>query len=87
MPVQPTELILSQLCYTWQGKMLLLASLENSFWTIQIPFSKEVKHWALGISVFLFLIAICILIWQIQRYCTQLTAPQHAGTFDWKPHN
>ncbi|KAM9481255.1 synaptotagmin-2 [Clarias gariepinus] len=58
--------------------MLLSASLENSFWTIQIPFSEEVKHWALGISVFLFLIAICILIWQIQRYCTQLTAPQHA---------
>ncbi|XP_026783526.2 synaptotagmin-2 [Pangasianodon hypophthalmus] len=57
--------------------MLLPATLENSLWDIRIPFSEKVKYWALGISVFLFLIAICILIWQIYRYWTQLTASKH----------
>ncbi|XP_047010937.1 synaptotagmin-2 [Ictalurus punctatus] len=57
--------------------MLLPATLGNSWWDIRIPFSEEVKYWALGMSVFLFLIAICILIWQTHRYCTQLTASKH----------
>ncbi|KAI5098221.1 synaptotagmin-1 isoform X1, partial [Silurus meridionalis] len=62
----------------WQRKMLLSTALQKSLWGIRIPFSEEVKHLALAISLFLFLISICILIWQIHRYCTQQTASKHA---------
>ncbi|XP_027017077.1 synaptotagmin-2 [Tachysurus fulvidraco] len=57
--------------------MFLSATSGNSIWNIRIPFSEEAKYWALGTSVFLFLIAICIMIWQIHRYCTQLTGSRH----------
>ncbi|KAI4875798.1 hypothetical protein NFI96_017135, partial [Prochilodus magdalenae] len=55
---------------TWQGNMSFPASLENSFWEIHIPLSQEVKYSILGISVTLLFVALCILIWQIYRYCT-----------------
>lgn len=67
--------------------MFLSATSGSSIWNIQIPFSEEAKYWALGTSVFLFLIAICIMIWQILRYCTQLTGSRHTGMFHCKRHN
>ncbi|XP_036441274.1 synaptotagmin-2 [Colossoma macropomum] len=51
-------------------------TLENSFWEIHIPLSQEVKYSILGISVTLLFVALCILIWQIYRYCTQQPAPK-----------
>ncbi|KPP67547.1 hypothetical protein Z043_113846 [Scleropages formosus] len=42
------------------------------------PFSDEVKYSILGVSVFLFLVAVGILGWQIHRYCTR-TRPHGIG--------
>lgn len=67
--------------------MLLPAFLETSLWVLHIPFSEEVKYWALGGSVFLFLLAMCILIWKIHRYRKQLTVVKPTGTFLCNPHN
>lgn len=50
--------------------MLLSTTFGTSMTNVQMPFSEEVKYWALMASVFLFLTAICLLIWQIHRYCT-----------------
>ncbi|KAL6479123.1 hypothetical protein MHYP_G00125560 [Metynnis hypsauchen] len=52
------------------------ATLENSFWEIHIPLTQEVKYSILGISVTLLFVALCILIWQIYRYCMQQPAPK-----------
>ncbi|XP_072551685.1 synaptotagmin-2 [Salminus brasiliensis] len=56
--------------------MSLPAPLENSFWDIHIPLSQEVKYSILGISVTLLFVALCILLWQIYRYCTELPVPK-----------
>ncbi|KAG9273227.1 synaptotagmin-2 [Astyanax mexicanus] len=53
------------------------APLENSFWDIRIPLSREVKFSILGISVTLLFVALCILLWQLCRYCTQPPTPDN----------
>ncbi|XP_076848289.1 synaptotagmin-1 [Brachyhypopomus gauderio] len=53
------------------------ALLKTSFWDIHIPLSKEVKYSIVGVSILLFLVAFCFLIWQIHQYCTQMPASKH----------
>ncbi|KAG9334410.1 hypothetical protein JZ751_008160 [Albula glossodonta] len=48
-----------------QRDMNFPATLELSIGDIRMPFSDEVKYSILGISVFLFLVAIIILVWQL----------------------
>ncbi|XP_026859726.2 synaptotagmin-A [Electrophorus electricus] len=58
---------------------MLPAMLKSFFWDIHIPLTKEVKYTILGISVILFLVAFCILIWQVHLYCVQAPASKYTG--------
>ncbi|XP_016120360.1 uncharacterized protein, partial [Sinocyclocheilus grahami] len=56
--------------------MVFFAILGLSFREIQLSFSEELEYSILGISVVLFLIALCLLIWQIYRHCTRFPVSQ-----------
>ncbi|XP_052008813.1 synaptotagmin-1 isoform X2 [Xyrauchen texanus] len=60
---------------TWQRDMIFFTTLEMSFGEI-LPFPDEIQYLILGISVTLFLVAFCLLIWQIYHYCTHLPVSQ-----------
>ncbi|KAI7802189.1 putative synaptotagmin-1 [Triplophysa rosa] len=50
-----------------------------SFGEIQLLFSEEIEYCILGVSATIFLVVLCLLIWQIYRYCTTLSVSQRAG--------
>ncbi|XP_050991447.1 synaptotagmin-2 [Labeo rohita] len=56
--------------------MIIIAILGLSFGGIHLTFSEELEYGILGISVVLFLMALCLLIWQIYRFCTQIPISQ-----------
>ncbi|XP_016391416.1 synaptotagmin-2-like [Sinocyclocheilus rhinocerous] len=56
--------------------MIFFAVLGLSFREIQLSFSEELEYSILGISVVLFLIALCLLLWQIYRHCTRFPVSQ-----------
>ncbi|XP_067275906.1 synaptotagmin-2 isoform X2 [Pseudorasbora parva] len=58
--------------------MIFFTILSLSFGEIQLLFSEKVEFSILGISAVLFLIALCLLIWQIYHYCTQFPVSQRA---------
>ncbi|RXN18213.1 synaptotagmin-2-like protein [Labeo rohita] len=62
--------------HTWQKDMIIIAILGLSFGGIHLTFSEELEYGILGISVVLFLMALCLLIWQIYRFCTQIPISQ-----------
>ncbi|XP_057204448.1 synaptotagmin-1 isoform X2 [Triplophysa rosa] len=49
-----------------------------SFGEIQLLFSEEIEYCILGVSATIFLVVLCLLIWQIYRYCTTLSVSQRA---------
>ncbi|KAK9958996.1 hypothetical protein ABG768_011089 [Culter alburnus] len=58
--------------------MIFFTTLSLSFGEIQLLFSEKVEYSILGISALLFLIALCLLIWQIYRYCMLFPVLQRA---------
>lgn len=60
-----------------QRKMILLPGTQQL--DIQMPFSDEIKYTILAISVLLFLIAVGILIWQVQKCCTKVHYSKDSG--------
>ncbi|KAK7160211.1 hypothetical protein R3I93_007994 [Phoxinus phoxinus] len=58
--------------------MVFFTTLILSFGEIQLLLSEKVEYSILGISAVLFLIALCLLIWQIYRYCTRFPVLQRA---------
>uniref|UniRef100_A0A8C1I6Q3 C2 domain-containing protein n=1 Tax=Cyprinus carpio TaxID=7962 RepID=A0A8C1I6Q3_CYPCA len=56
--------------------MIFFAVLGLTFREIQLSFSEELEYSILGISVVFFLIALCLLIWQIYRHCTRFPVSQ-----------
>jgi len=61
--------------------MVFFPTLIVSFGEIQLLFSEEVEYSILAISAVLFLIAFCLLIWLIYRYCARFPVLQTAGKF------
>ncbi|XP_062860399.1 synaptotagmin-2 [Trichomycterus rosablanca] len=62
--------------------MVLFTFLLSSLWDIQIPFSQEVKYYILGISSLLIILVLCLLIWQIYKYCKYQPASKHTDFND-----
>lgn len=51
---------------------------------IEMPFPDEIKYTILGISILLFLIAVGILIWQVQKCCTKEHYSKDSGKSHYK---
>ncbi|XP_030622834.1 synaptotagmin-A [Chanos chanos] len=64
--------------------MTVFTSLELSLWDVRMPFSDEVKYSILGISIGLFLLSLCILMWQLHRYCSQANSRTNGKLLQWE---
>ncbi|TRY66407.1 hypothetical protein DNTS_003368 [Danionella cerebrum] len=57
-----------------QGNKMLFTAV-----SLSLVFSEDVEYIVLAVSALIFFIALCFLIWQIHRYCTQFTVSQSAA--------
>ncbi|XP_026143320.1 synaptotagmin-2 isoform X3 [Carassius auratus] len=74
-PTKVTYFLYFQACRL-QKDMIFFPVLGLSFREILLSFSEELEYSILGVSVVLFLIALCLLIWQIYHYCTRFPVSQ-----------
>lgn len=61
----------------WQRKMILFPGTQQL--DIRMPFPDEIKYTILAISILLFLIAVGILIWQVQKCCAKVHYSKNSG--------
>ncbi|KAA0714956.1 Synaptotagmin-C Synaptic vesicle protein O-p65-C [Triplophysa tibetana] len=59
--------------------MIDFSTQDLSFGEIHLLFSEEIEYCILGVSATIFLVVLCLLIWQIYRYCTTLSVSQRAA--------